>query len=133
MSKQGLIIVYVKIEITHLIKNQWFKLIFSIIFTSKQILILFYEKNRYLSPFFMSKQMKMSSDLDQWLVRPNSTSTKQRVSDPLAAFRKMSISSTESSRYRLMRLIKKIRQLTNKKLKIVRLIVHIYCTNCSKT
>jgi len=42
--------------------------------------------------------MKMSSDLDQWLVRPNSTTTKQRVSDPLAAFRKMSISSTESSR-----------------------------------
>lgn len=42
--------------------------------------------------------MKMSSDLDQWLIRPNSTSTKQRVSDPLAAFRKMSISSTESSR-----------------------------------
>jgi len=40
----------------------------------------------------------MSSDLDQWLVRPNSTTTKQRVSDPLAAFRKMSISSTESSR-----------------------------------
>merc|ERR1712088_216150 len=32
--------------------------------------------------------MKMSSDLDQWLVRPNSTSTKQRVSDPLAASRK---------------------------------------------
>merc|ERR1711935_867488 len=30
--------------------------------------------------------------------RPNSTTTKQRVSDPLAAFRKMSISSTESSR-----------------------------------
>jgi len=42
--------------------------------------------------------MKMSSDLDQWLIRPNSTTTKQRVSDPLAAFRKMSISSTESSR-----------------------------------
>lgn len=42
--------------------------------------------------------MKMSSDLDQWLVRPNSTTTKQRVSDPLAAFRKMSLSSTESSR-----------------------------------
>lgn len=42
--------------------------------------------------------MKMSSDLDQWLIRPNSTSAKQRVSDPLADFRKMSISSTESSR-----------------------------------
>merc|ERR1712021_258568 len=44
------------------------------------------------------KKMKVASDLHQWLVRPNSTTTKQRVSDPLAAFRKMSISSTESSR-----------------------------------
>merc|ERR1712002_1355597 len=36
----------------------------------------------------------MTADLDQWLISPNSTS-KQTVSDPLAAFRKMSISLPE--------------------------------------
>jgi len=39
--------------------------------------------------------MKMTADLDQWLIRPSSTS-KQTVSDPLAAFRKMSLSLPES-------------------------------------
>jgi len=38
--------------------------------------------------------MKMNTDLDQWLIRPNTTS-KQTVSDPLAAFRKMSLSLPE--------------------------------------
>lgn len=38
--------------------------------------------------------MKMTADLDQWLIRPNSTS-KQTVSDPLAAFRKMSLTLPE--------------------------------------
>jgi len=42
--------------------------------------------------------MKMSSDLDQWLISPKKTS-KQPVSDPLAAFRKMSISSTAERKF----------------------------------
>merc|ERR1712083_158286 len=40
------------------------------------------------------KKMKMPSDLDQWLIRPMSTS-KQSTADPLAAFRKMTISLPE--------------------------------------
>merc|ERR1712156_1329977 len=40
------------------------------------------------------KKMKMTTDLEQWLIKPNSTS-KQMVSDPLAAFRKMSLSIQE--------------------------------------
>merc|ERR1712156_878889 len=40
------------------------------------------------------KKMKMTTDLEQWLIKPNSTS-KQLVSDPLAAFRKMSLSISE--------------------------------------
>merc|ERR1711973_928513 len=40
------------------------------------------------------KKMKMTTDLEQWLIKPNTTS-KQMVSDPLAAFRKMSLSIPE--------------------------------------
>merc|ERR1711973_767352 len=40
------------------------------------------------------KKMKMTTDLEQWLIKPNSTS-KEMVSDPLAAFRKMSLSIQE--------------------------------------
>merc|ERR1711936_849621 len=38
--------------------------------------------------------MKMTTDLEQWLIRPNTTS-KQMVSDPLGAFGKMSLSISE--------------------------------------
>jgi len=38
--------------------------------------------------------MKMTTDLEQWLIKPNSTS-KQMVSDPKAAFRKISLSIQE--------------------------------------
>merc|ERR1712156_782506 len=40
------------------------------------------------------KKMKMPSELEQWLIKPNTTS-KQSTADSLAAFRKMTISASE--------------------------------------